>query len=138
MERIARVFGFARVDEAMRQAMPKLGWVLAQRWYYHQQLSVADENEFRADHIVLLCRVGIPSRRRLARQWRIQDFMKRRGCFAYVLARAAKLAHAHYHQASRARSARSWPVPNPPRVVGKYVRACLLDSACCIPTNLQG
>ena len=47
--------------------------------------------------------------------------MKRRGCFAYVLASAAKLAHAHYRQASRARSARSWPVPNPPRVVGKYI-----------------
>ena len=63
--------------------------------------------------------------------------MKRRGCFAYVLASAAKLAHAHYRQASRARSARSWPVPNPPRVVRMYVRS-VLDSACCIPTNLQG
>ena len=51
--------------------------------------------------------------------------MKRWGCFAYVLASAAKLAHAHYHQASRARSARSWPVPNPPRVVGMYIRSVL-------------
>ena len=54
-------------------------------------------------------------------QGRIQDFIKKRGCFAYVLASAAKLAHAHYRQASRARSARSWPVPNPPQVVGMYV-----------------
>ena len=40
MERIVRVVGFARVDEAMRLAVPKLGWVLTQMWYYHQQLSV--------------------------------------------------------------------------------------------------
>ena len=36
-------------------------------------------------------------------------FYEKRGCFAHVLASAAKLAHAHYRQASRARS---WPVPN--------------------------
>ena len=51
--------------------------------------------------------------------------MKRRGCFAYVLAIAAKVAHAHYRQASRARSAQSWPVPNPPQVVCMHVRIVL-------------
>ena len=47
--------------------------------------------------------------------------MKSRGCFAYVLASAAKLAHAHYIQASRA----GWSVLNPQVVGIMYV-----DSAC--------
>ena len=48
------------------------------------------------------------------------EFYEKTGLFAYVPA-AAKLAHAHYRQASRARSARSWPVPNPQQVVDIYV-----------------
>ena len=35
-------------------------------------------------------------------QGRIQNLMKRQGCFEYVLASAAKLTHAHNRQASRA------------------------------------
>ena len=60
-------------------------------------------------------------------QGRIQNFMKRRGCFAYVLAIAAKLAHAQYRQASWAlRALEAWPVPNPPQVVCmQYVRIVL-------------
>ena len=58
-------------------------------------------------------------------QGRIQNFMKRQGCFTYILAGAAKLAHAHYRQAFRAQSTRSWPVPNSPQVVGMYVRSVL-------------
>ena len=33
-------------------------------------------------------------------QGRIQNFMKRRGCFTFVLGSGAKLAHAHYRLAS--------------------------------------
>ena len=43
------------------------------------------------------------------------EFYERTGL---LLASAAKLAHAHYRQVSRARSARSWPV-------GMYVRSVL-------------
>ena len=51
----------------------------------------------------------------MSSQGRIQNFMKRRGCFAYVLASAAKLTHAHYRQASRARA----PDPGPFQILRK-------------------
>ena len=133
---IRRIHTKLKLLQLYTLAVPNLGWVLAQRWYYHQQLSVADENELRADHIMLLCRVGIPSRCRLARQWRIQDFMKRRGCFAYVLSRAAKLAHAHYITRLLGRGAldpglfqilREW-------LVSTYERACLIPRTAYPPT----
>ena len=69
MEHIVRVVGFARVDGTRRVAVRKFRSVLAQIWYYHQQLPAADEYELHVDHVVLLCRViiqGIASRCRLA------------------------------------------------------------------------
>ena len=53
------------------------------------------------------------------------ELYEKTGLFCIRSTSTAKLAHAHYRQAYRVQSARSWPVPNPPQVIGIYVPSVL-------------